>query len=474
MPTIGRTGSVKQGGKQMFDDAQRQIESKLRAEKKPVTVAEMKAALDGGELMAESAINQSCETESIGGEEYVLSVEDGPSFTAEDLNGEAPENDESASDDDAGEEVQSQPPEDTPDESAESRPSRAAEPSVAAYELNGIRITVDPAELAVGEPTGEDHYGLPKLTNGSDLIPNETTPYFPIEVGGGRDSEEVICRVLGHMHKPLLLEGEAGTGKNRAIERVTSATNRPVQRINFGSDVSVYDLVGEKDVVEGTTYYILGKLAKAVIFGHTAIFDEVNMAQGDVTSFLHAVTEEVGSRQLELRGTDVTVRDLPVSEDEVDEHGSVLDAQRAKWNPDEHLGEYIHPEFRATATCNPLDYADTNPMNDAFRDRFEVIRIPYLPPDVEADLLAEEMDLSDPTDEMVRLTRLAQTLREAREEANALSCPITHRSLYKTMKLAGAQGDFMSVREAAEITLAGHASSKQDKQFIRDSIADEL
>lgn len=462
----------------MFENARDDLIDALTANNAPLLLADAKDLFDN-EIMAESAINQYATTaETDDGETYITSIENGPSFGLDAIDATVDDDD----DEDASEEpVTEEPVEDDPEPSPEPEPtpaatqsgSWAADDDLEIYDVNGISITKDPSEQLAGEPTGDEWYGLPVLTNGHDGVPNETTPYFPVEVQpGNRDSEEWAGRVLGTLVRPLLLEGEAGTGKNRLIARAASATNRVTKRTNFGSDVSVFDLVGEKEIGDGETYYILGDLAEAAMFGHVSIWDEVNMVTGDVSSFLHGLAEEPGNRSLELRGTGVTLTDIPVSDDEIDAAGSWYEAAREKWNADDHLGKYIHPEFRVTATCNPLDYADTKEMNDAFRDRFVVVEHPYLDPDMEARLLAEETG-ADPSD-VESLTRLAKTLRDGREQSNLISCPITHRSLLKTVEMAGADESFMNFREAALNVMVDHASTKQDKQNIADAVRDEL
>lgn len=467
----------------MFDDARNDLTEVLRLEQRPLSLAEAREALDVSALKAEAVVNQTCETETVDGTTYVLGIADGPSFDPEMIDGysdddteaaesdAAPEEDEAAQDPQPDVEAVQDASAGSDDDSDDEDIDEIAPDDL--HRINGVLMTADPDEEIVGDWIGEEWYGLPVLEDGRDDTPNETTPYFPVEVTGDRDSEESMGKVLGEMNRPLLWEGEAGTGKNRAISRALAATNRPVQRINFGADLSVFDLIGEKDFIEGVgSVFILGKLAKAGLFGHTAIFDEVNMAAGDVTSFLHAATEEPGDREIDLRGTDITLRDIPVSEEAVEAHGSWYEAARAKWNRDDHLGVYIHPEFRVTATCNPLDYADTKSMNDAFRDRFVVLEHDYLDLQQECRLLGEETGVDEA--DVRPLVRLANTLRAMKKEANALTCPITHRSLLKTVEFAGADESFMTFREAALNVMVEHASTKQDKEKIRDAIEDEL
>ncbi len=324
------------------------------------------------------------------------------------------------------------------------------------HDLAGLRVTVDPATYRVGRPKAESVHGLTVLEPSTPPIPDVRTSYYPSRMSESRDSAEVIARALGHLDKPVLLEGEAGTGKNTAILTLARRTNRPVTRMNFGADTTVFDLVGEKDIVGGDTVYILGELAKAAVFGWIFVADEVNMAEGDITSHLHAICEESGRRRLNLRGTGRTLTDIPAEQD---------------WDPETHLGRYIHPEFRFVGTANPLTYAGTSDMNDAFRSRFVVLPVEYLPPEEEADLLVEETGVDPELAE--RLTRVAEQLREAHRR-DELETPISHRELLKTVEMAGPDETFMPLAEAARLVMVGHADLKLDKATIRDTITAEL
>ena len=278
--------------------------------------------------------------------------------------------------------------------------------------------------------------------------------------------------MMGRLKRPVLVEGEAGTGKNTAFANFAAHTNRPLQRMDFGDDTTVFDLIGEKDIVGGTSVYILGDLSKAAIFGHFFDADEISMAEGDVTAHLHAVTEAVGKRRLTLRGTGRTLRDLPVTDEEIEAAGGDrVEAIREKWDDDKHLGEYIHPEFRFVATTNPVTYAGTADMNSAFRSRFSVLELDYLEPKHEAKLLASKTGVDE--DKALKLTRLADGLRFAKQK-DELNCPITFRELEKTVELAGPEEEFMDLKDAARIILKGHASLKTDKQTVADAITDEL
>lgn len=456
-----------------FDDLETDLTDALTAANRPLTYDEAAEALGGGmkaDLVLQKVATLDDDDNVVGVSGDVMNFSDEPSDDPADDDGE-PQADAEAADDDADDEEET---DDEPDRDAD-----VPEPVVTGdepdtgdwYDLAGLRVTIDPESQKVGQRTGDTYENLPVLVDGREDTPQPDTAYYPIKIGGGRDSEETIGRLLGQLNYPVLLEGEAGTGKNTAFENFGANTNRPVNRMDFGDDTSVFDLVGEKDIVGGTSVYILGDLSKSVIFGHKFVADEISMAEGDVTSHLHAITESPGKRRLTLRGTGRTLRDLPVTDEEVAAAGGRLAAIREKWNDDAHLGRYIHPEFLFCGTTNPITYAGTSDMNGAFRSRFAVLELDYLEPKYEAQLLADKTGVDTATAEA--LTRLADVLREAHKN-NELMCPITFRELEKTVELAGPSEEFMPIKEAAHIILTGHASQKLDKQTVKDTIEDEL
>jgi nitric oxide reductase NorQ protein len=328
--------------------------------------------------------------------------------------------------------------------------------SGAHYDLAGLRVTIDPTEHLAGRPTDRTFEGIPIREPGPKQVPSVRTPFRSAEMAAERETRAVLARALEELDKPVLLEGEAGTGKNTAILTLADRTNHPVTRMNFGADTTIFDLVGEKDLVGGDTVYVPGELAKAALFGWIFVADEINMAEGDVTSQLHAICEDVGRRRLNLRGTGRTLTDLPPD---------------VEWDPDRHLGRYIHPAFRFVATANPLSYAGTKELNDAFRSRFVVLPVEYLPPEAEARLLEQETGVDQETAE--RLASVAERLREAHRR-DELETPISHRELLKVIELAGPEGEFMPIAAAARLVLVGHATLALDEATIRDTIDAEL
>lgn len=291
-----------------------------------------------------------------------------------------------------------------------------------------------------GRLTGEQFHSLSVLERpdgGHPLIPT-TEEYFKRTLPHGDATDvAVLCRTMADPAFSPLLIGEAGTGKDTLIRHVCAETNRPMVRVNFGSDVRYEDLVGMYTLDEdGGMSWEDGYLTKAVRYGWVFVADELNAAPPESTMPLHQVTEERRKSSLVLRSRSETV------------------------DP--------HPQFRFVGTMNPVGggYGGTNQLNDAFKSRFYAVQIDYLDEKHEVTLLAEQLGEDTPLDETAlrRLCALAAELRD-HHRASDLRTPVTTRELLKIGKLA----ETMTLTDAACTVLLGHVS-ELDEQLIKETI----
>lgn len=326
------------------------------------------------------------------------------------------------------------------------------------HDINGLRVTQNPDEYLLRNKTGETENGIPIYEEGPEhLVPSNVTTYMSSERPGDVKVESEVRKKLGR-GRAIMLEGEAGTGKNTLLDGVAADGFLPVYRSNFGLDTSVYEIIAEKDVVGGTTVITLKDLALAAIFGGVFVADEANMVEGDVSSHLHAAAEEKGKRRVEIVGTGRVLTDLPEDEE---------------WDPEKHLGKYIHPAFRFAATGNPISYSGTADMNDAFRGRMSITGVDYPAAQGEAGLLVAETD-ADLSTARTLVEDVAQPLRALRDGTGgqSLQCPIAYRQLRNTLEYM--QDHNVTLKEAAKAELVSYAQFPQDKTTIEDTIDDML
>jgi len=277
-----------------------------------------------------------------------------------------------------------------------------------------------------GLPTGDKFEGhLDVLDNEEHpLVPDSLHGYYKRELEGGVSDIETVAFDMNDPEFYTMLKGHTGTGKNALISHVCASSNRPMVRINFGLETNKEKVVGmwvpEQDG-SGWTWQD-GLLTWCARYGGTFAADEFNGAGGEATMPLHGLLEEEGKRFLSIEERGEVLRDLPVENGEIDraadKHDLNMPEQKAhaahyarveKWDDDEHLGQFIHPEFSFVATINPSSYAGTQNMNDATRNRFYEEWIPYMEWDAEKRLLTSRTPLGDSDAE--RVVKVANRIR---------------------------------------------------------------
>lgn len=150
----------------------------------------------------------------------------------------------------------------------------------------------------------------------------------------------------------VLLTGPTGCGKTKLVRALAAILNTPLVRFNFDGETRKSQLIGQQRPAseEGvlTLKFSEGALVKAMIRGMWVLCDEIDMMVPGVAGVMQSVLEE-GNRRVYIPEEDRVVR--------------------------------AHPYFQIFATGNTLGYrtsararhAGTNPVNDAFLDRFGMV-----------------------------------------------------------------------------------------------------
>ncbi|MDA7027794.1 MoxR family ATPase [Bacillus sp. CLL-7-23] len=174
-------------------------------------------------------------------------------------------------------------------------------------------------------------------------------------------SDALIALVLG---KNVLLKGPTGSGKTKLAETLSAYFQKPMHSVNCSVDLDAEALIGYKTIVntdgQATIEFIEGPVTKAMTNGHFLYIDEINMAKPETLPILNGV----------------------------------LDYRKMMTNP--FTGEVVKAEkgFGVIAAINE-GYVGTVPLNEALKNRFIIIEVPYIQGDLLKSVLENQSELKN-------------------------------------------------------------------------------
>ncbi|MFC0273917.1 AAA family ATPase [Metabacillus herbersteinensis] len=278
---------------------------------------------------------------------------------------------------------------------------------------NEIKKLVE--ERFVKQPSDEHNYLIGK------------TGYIPSEEYLLTDA--IVALSLG---KNILLKGPTGSGKTKLAETLSALFLQPMHSINCSVDLDAEALLGFKTINnhEGQTNieFVAGPVINAMNHGHFLYIDEINMAKPETLPILNGV----------------------------------LDYRKMITNP--FTGEVVkaNHQFGVIAAINE-GYVGTVPLNEALKNRFVVIDVPYIQGKQLKEVLASQSKLTDVT-ALDKFTKLSADLillvhnGQVSEEAASI------RALIDTCDLA----KYLPPLRAIERAIVEKLEDEREKAAIRN------
>jgi nitric oxide reductase NorQ protein len=199
------------------------------------------------------------------------------------------------------------------------------------------------------------------FTNDTDQYLIGKGGYQPLDLSILYDA--IVALALG---KNVLLKGPTGSGKTKLAETLSALFGQPMHSINCSVDLDAEAMLGFKTIDQkagqATIEFVPGPVIQAMIKGHLLYIDEINMAKPETLPILNGV----------------------------------LDYRKMITNP--FTGEVVKAKdtFGVIAAINE-GYVGTVPLNEALKNRFVVIEVPYIQGETLKNVLRNETKLTDET-----------------------------------------------------------------------------
>lgn len=183
--------------------------------------------------------------------------------------------------------------------------------------------------------------------------------YTPSDINIIRDA--IIALSIG---KNVLLKGPTGSGKTKLAETISQLFQQPMYSINCSVDLDAEALLGYKTIQEHDgkmkIEFVSGPVINAMKKGYLLYIDEINMAKPETLPILNGV----------------------------------LDYRKMITNP--FTAEVVRAEngFGVIAAINE-GYVGTVPLNEALKNRFVVIEVPYIQGETLKEVLQSQTALKD-------------------------------------------------------------------------------
>ncbi|GEL76555.1 ATP-binding protein [Tenuibacillus multivorans] len=252
-------------------------------------------------------------------------------------------------------------------------------------------------------------------------------------------NKEILTDIIAALvqGKNVLLKGPTGSGKTKLAETLSSLFNQPLFSVNCSVDLDAESFVGFKtiDYQEGKQIidFVPGPLVQAMTHGHFLYIDEINMAKPET---------------------------LPII-------NGVLDYRRQITNPLTNEVIKAKEGFNVIAAINE-GYIGTTRLNEALKNRFIIIDVPYLQGEQLKTLIQENTELKD-DQLMSQFVQLSNDLIEASQQGKVSEDAASIRALLDACDLSS----MIPPKRAILRSIIDKLEDDREKEVVRN-LADTL
>ena len=169
------------------------------------------------------------------------------------------------------------------------------------YRLGPGTVAVPAPPAPIVAPVRVGATPPPQAPHNNDERPSEQIVWPSVPVGACEVNGQYVlppwyeelaaAAAIGHVE----LMGPAGSGKTLAVHHLAASEGKRLAVVTADGGLRKRDLVGQRELLGGSTVFQASEFAAAARAGDWALIDEANMAEADALGFLNGMLDRPGT-----------------------------------------------------------------------------------------------------------------------------------------------------------------------------------